>query len=87
VTWWRTLHQPPSIIRPDGPQIDDPLMLAALIGGTAAFTVVYAALVTKRMELDRLQLALAEARAAADTRVAGDAVIAPGLAEDWGLGR
>jgi len=87
VVWWRTLHQPPSIIRPDGPQIDDPLMLTALLVGTAAFTVVYAALVSKRMELDRLQLALAEARAAADQGVAGDAVAAPDLAEDMGAGR
>jgi heme exporter protein C len=82
VVWWRTLHQPPSIIRPDGPQIDDPLMLTALTVGTVAFTVVYAALMSKRMELDRLELALAEARAAADTSVAGDAVTAPGMAAD-----
>lgn len=85
VVWWRTLHQPPSVIRPDGPQIDDPLMLAALIVGTVAFTIAYAALLAKRMELDRLEEAVAEQAAALDTTVAGDAVSAPRLAPEPGV--
>ena len=30
VVWWQDLHQPPSIIRPDGPAIQDSMMLVAL---------------------------------------------------------
>ena len=59
VTWWRTLHQPASIIRPDGPQIDDPLMLLALLTGVVAFTAVYLALMVKRIELPHLEDRLA----------------------------
>ncbi len=84
VTWWRTLHQPPTIIRPDGPQIDDPLMLAALLVGVAGFTVVYAALVSKRMELARVEDAIVRAESTADLPVAGEAVTAPNLARGQG---
>lgn len=80
VTWWRSLHQPPSIVRPDGPQIDDPLMLTALFGSVAAFTVVYAALMSKRMELARLEDAASAVEAADVGPVAGEAVTAPDLA-------
>jgi len=79
VVWWRTLHQPPSIVRPDGPQIDDPLMLAALLVSVVAFTVVYAALVSKRVELARLDEAVADRERTADVPVAGEAVTAPNL--------
>lgn len=79
VTWWRTLHQPPSIVRPDGPQIDDPMMLTALLVSVLAFTVVYAALVSRRMELARLDAAAAGRLAQVDLPVAGEAVTAPNL--------
>jgi heme exporter protein C len=79
VVWWRTLHQPPSIIRPDGPQIRDPLMLTALFVSVVAFTVVYAALVSKRMELARLEEAIDGRERVADLPVAGEAVTAPNL--------
>lgn len=40
VVWWRTLHQPPTVLRPGGPAADiHPLMLAALLTGVAAFTL------------------------------------------------
>ena len=84
VTWWRTLHQPPTIIRPDGPQIDDSMMLAALLVGVAAFTVVYAAFVSKRMELARLEDVVTEREAAVDLTVAGEAVTAPNIATEQG---
>jgi heme exporter protein C len=77
VTWWRTLHQPPTIIRPDGPQIQDPLMMVALLAGVAAFTVVYVALMVKRIELIHLQDHLARRERAEERPVAGEAVTTP----------
>ena len=50
VTWWRGLHQPPTVLRPDSPQMDPPLLFALLMAVTA-FTVVFAALVTRRRHL------------------------------------
>ncbi len=50
VTWWRGLHQPPTVLRPDNPQIDAPLLFALLMS-VAAFTVVFAALVKRRSEI------------------------------------
>jgi len=41
VEWWRTLHQKPTILRPDlNPEIDG-LMLFTLFVGVVAFTLVY----------------------------------------------
>jgi heme exporter protein C len=54
VTWWRSLHQPPTVLRPDGPSLD-PAMLWTLLLAVAAFTLVYAALVSMRLRLARLQ--------------------------------
>jgi heme exporter protein C len=79
VLWWRTLHQPPSLIRPDGPAIQDPLMLAALIGGVIAFTVVYVALMFKRIELIHLEDLRTRVEQSAARPVAGEAVTAPEL--------
>jgi len=79
VLWWRTLHQPPSLIRPDGPAIQDPLMLAALIGGVIAFTIVYVALMFKRIELIHLEDLRARVEQSAARPVAGEAVTAPEL--------
>jgi heme exporter protein C len=76
VIWWRTLHQPPTLLRPDEMQIDPPL-LAALWIGVAAFTLLYAALMRHRIELARLELALHEDATAPAGPVAGDAVSAP----------
>lgn len=74
VTWWRGLHQPPTVLRPDNPQIDAPLLFALLMG-VAAFTILFAALVTRRKTLAELE----DAALAADAgeEVAGAAVTAP----------
>jgi len=85
VTWWRTLHQPPTIVRPDGLQIDDPLMVTALLVGVIAFTVVYAAFMAKRMELARLEDTLGELETGGEAPVAGEAVVAPNLAGEGGV--
>jgi heme exporter protein C len=76
VIWWRGLHQPPTVLRPDDPQIDGPL-LAALLAGVFAFTVVYAALMVRRVELARLEEQLEAVPA--DEPVAGAAVTSPDL--------
>ncbi len=74
VTWWRGLHQPPTILRPDNPQIDTPLLFALLMA-VAAFTVVFAALVSRRVELTAAEDA---ARRPDDTdATAGSAISAP----------
>jgi len=50
VTWWRTLHQPPSSPRSVAPDILWTLML-----NLAAFTLVYAYLMVRRIRLARLE--------------------------------
>jgi heme exporter protein C len=52
VHWWRTLHQPPSILKP-GPSTMPPIFMAVLLVNLAAFTLLYAWFVTKRMRLLR----------------------------------
>jgi len=74
VTWWRGLHQPPTVLRPDNPQIDAPLLFALLMAVTA-FTVVFVALVSRRAELTAAEDA---ARHPDDTdATAGSAITAP----------
>lgn len=76
VLWWRTLHQPPTVLQPGDPTIDH-MMLAALLTNVAAFTLVYAVLLRERV---RLAAAEDAADAARGRALAGDAVSAPKLA-------
>jgi heme exporter protein C len=78
VIWWRTLHQPPTILRVSGMEIDSPF-LGALFLSLAAFTVVYAALVRRQIQMAAVAEALAERLASEEVEVAGAAVIAPRL--------
>lgn len=49
VVWWRTLHQPPSVLRPGGPAgTIPPVMLAALLVAVAAFTLLWAWVLVRR---------------------------------------
>ncbi|GAA2565763.1 cytochrome c biogenesis protein CcsA [Pseudonocardia hydrocarbonoxydans] len=79
VIWWRTLHQPPTVLRPGDPTIDH-TMLAALLVNVLAFTLLYLMFV-------RAEARLAEARDRIDAAeqdrpaVAGDAVTAPRMEE------
>jgi heme exporter protein C len=52
VSWWRTLHQPPSLLKP-GPATVSPSILAALLVNIAAFAVLYTYFVAKRVSLLR----------------------------------
>ena len=54
VTWWRSLHQDPTVIRLDGPTLA-PSMLAALLIAVAAFTTTYLYLMVLRLRVGRLE--------------------------------
>jgi heme exporter protein C len=54
VTWWRSLHQGPTV-RLLGKSTIAPSMLAALLVGVGAFTLLYLYLVTLRLRVGRLE--------------------------------
>ena len=54
VVWWRSLHQGATVAKLGGPEIHGS-MLAALLVGVAAFTLVYAYLMTLRLRVGRLE--------------------------------
>jgi len=62
VVWWRTLHQPPTVLKPQTPSMD-PAMLAALVLNVAAFVCVFVHLLGRRCRLLGLEARL---RAPAD---------------------
>lgn len=51
VLWWRTLHPAPIAVRPGGPAMDPPLVIALMVS-MVAFTVLYAYLMTARVQLE-----------------------------------
>ena len=51
VVWWRTLHQPASILKP-GQVMVAPDMLMALLANLAAFVLLYGYLLAKRLRLE-----------------------------------
>jgi heme exporter protein C len=52
VYWWRTLHQPPSVLKP-GAATMPPAILAALLVNLAAYTLLYVYFLAKRVGLLR----------------------------------
>jgi heme exporter protein C len=54
VYWWRTLHQPPSLMKPGG-FTGSAAILWPLLVNVAAFTVLYAYLLAKRVRLLRAE--------------------------------
>jgi heme exporter protein C len=54
VYWWRTLHQPPSLMKP-GPGTMPGIIVTALLVNFAAFTLLYAYFVTRRARVLRLE--------------------------------
>ena len=56
VYWWRTLHQPPSLLKPGGFS-GSPAILWPLLVNLAAFTLLYVYLVAKRARLLRAERA------------------------------
>ena len=52
VVWWRTLHQPPSVLRPGGPAgTIPPVMLTALLVAIMAFTLLWAWVMVQRIRI------------------------------------
>lgn len=54
VVWWRSLHQPPTVLRPGTPTIAG-TMLTALLLGVLAFSVLYGYLMTLRLRVARVE--------------------------------
>jgi heme exporter protein C len=54
VQWWRTLHQPSTLLRPGGPSID-PRMLTALLVNLAGLLFLYGFLLAERFRLERIR--------------------------------
>lgn len=78
VLWWRTLHQPPTVLRPGDPTIDH-VMLAVLLLNVAAFSAVFAFAIRLRVRLAADEAALETAATAPGRPVAGASVVAPSL--------
>lgn len=51
VLWWRSLHQPPSVIRPGHHTIDH-LLLAVLLANVASFTLLFGYFLHRRIRLE-----------------------------------
>ncbi|MCF6743341.1 cytochrome C biogenesis protein [Blastococcus sp. KM273128] len=49
VVWWRTLHQPPTVLGPEGSPPIDPVMAWALAAGVVAFTLLAVLVVRRRV--------------------------------------
>jgi len=50
VLWWRSIHQPPTLLRPSLSAPIDPTMLATLLVAVVAFTLAGAWYVTRRLD-------------------------------------
>ena len=51
VLWWRTLHPQPIVVRPGGPAMSEP-MVVALMAGMLSFTLLYLFLMALRVALE-----------------------------------
>ncbi len=78
VLWWRDVHQPPTLLRPDEMQMDTVLLLA-FYAGMVAYALVAAALVRRRYRLAEIELAAEVAVRTGRGNIAGDAIVAPRL--------
>ena len=58
VYWWRTLHQPPSLMRPGGSSMPG-VIVASLLVNFAAFSLLYLYFLAKRVRLLLLESAAA----------------------------
>ena len=52
VLWWRSLHQPPSVIRPEDPTIEH-LLLAVLLANVTTFTLLFGYLLRQRIRVEQ----------------------------------
>jgi len=87
VTWWRTLHQPATVLRPEtfrggGNSAIDPLMLRALMINLAAFTLIYLTFMVARVWIAQMADAIEEREATENLEIAGAGITAPILGGD-----
>ncbi len=61
VQWWRTLHQPSSLVRPGGPSVA-PVILWPLLWNILAMLVLYGFLLLERIRLERIRHRTMEVR-------------------------
>jgi heme exporter protein C len=54
VQWWRTLHQPSSLLRPGGPSVDVALLIPLLVN-LLGLLLVYGYYLWRRVELERMR--------------------------------
>lgn len=59
VEWWRTLHQPATVLKPQAPSMD-PIMLRALLLNVVAFLATFAYLAARRYRLLTLKAELVD---------------------------
>jgi heme exporter protein C len=78
VLWWRDVHQPPTLLRPDEMQIDG-ILLTAFLVGLVAYTIVAVALIARRYDLAAAEEELDRALRTGPGAIAGDAVATPQL--------
>jgi len=57
VTWMNALHQLPTVLRAGGPPAIEERMLATLIVGVVAFTLIYAWALLERVAIERARQA------------------------------
>ena len=64
VYWWRTLHQPPSVLRPDKAPWENvhPSMLLALSANLIAFLLLYFYLLSRRVRIAEMEDELEKAK-------------------------
>ncbi|ANH39262.1 Heme exporter protein C [Nocardioides dokdonensis FR1436] len=73
VVWWRTLHQPPSVLRPGGPDgAIPPVMLSTLLVAIVAFTLLWAWVLVRRTRLLTSLAADRSVEVAVDEEAAAD---------------
>jgi heme exporter protein C len=61
VQWWRTLHQPSSLLRAGGPSVA-PVILWPLLFNIVAMMTLYSYLLVERARLERIRHRAADAR-------------------------
>ena len=83
VVWWRALHQPPTVLKPDAPSID-PTMLTALLVNVLAFSLLYLLALRARFRLAVLEEELEARQLSESQELAGSAVLAPRLKKGSG---
>lgn len=81
VVLWRGLHQTPSLLKPASVDMDTPMVVTLFIA-VGMFSVMYVALMSKLVELGKLEEQVILADRSSTAPVAGSAVTAPFLGGD-----